>query len=128
MGNPRKGLEIMNRALERDPFPTSGVWSMRGNTFYQLKDYRETVACIDRMAVPSPWDIPYLTAALALMGNEASLKRLRLFFRDRLSNDFPTLLRHAQQEPYRLQRDSNHLFHGLRLARTLVEPAAARSA
>lgn len=124
MGDPRQGLALLDRALESNPYPTSGIWSMRANTVYQLGKHAETVACIDRMTVPSPWDIPYVVASLARMGGERSLARLRLSYRDRLANEFPALVRHVDQEPYRRAEDRDRLMGGLALARALVRADA----
>ena len=123
MGKPDKALEFMDRALDREPYPSPGVWGMRANALYQLADYRETLACIDRMTSLSAWDEPYAVAALARIGDAESGRRLRMTYRPRLLRDFDLLTLHATYEPYRLPQHSEHLLDGLRLGRELVRQA-----
>lgn len=121
MGEPGKALEFMDRALDREPYPSPGVWGMRANALYQLADYRETLACIDRMTSLSAWDRPYAVATLARMDDTESGRRLRTTYRLMLLREFDLLTHHAAYEPYRLREHSEHLLDGLRLGRELIQ-------
>ena len=120
MGEPGKGLALMDRALDREPYPNAGVWGMRANALYQLADYTGAMASIDRMTSLSAWDLPYAVAALARIGDEESGRRLRATYRPKLLREFDTLTHHATYEPYRLPRHSEHLLEGLDLALKLA--------
>jgi TolB-like protein/Tfp pilus assembly protein PilF len=121
MGEPGKGLALMDRGLDREPYPNSGFWGMRANALYQLGDYRGAMSSIDRMTTLSSWDEPYAVASLARIGDAESSRRLRTTYRPKLLHEFGALARHAANEPYRLPEHSEHLREGLQLALELAQ-------
>lgn len=123
MGEPGKGLELLERVLARASYPTPGYWSIRANTLFQCGDYRAARACLERGTKLEAWDLPYLLAALGYLGDAESLSRVKAVLLSETNADRGGLMRQAEYEPYRRLGDKRRFIDGLRLALSSVEGA-----
>jgi len=112
-GEPEKGLQKVERAMELNPIPPDQYWWNAAGLHFQLRDYRAAIAAIERMGDPLP-ALRIAAAAWACLGIEAEARKCATKF----LHSYPDF-RVAQWlaiVPDRRPEDQRHYELGLKLA------------
>jgi len=64
-GRLDEALRYLDLLLERDPYPPTYIWEVRGQTLYFLKRHAEAIAALQKMHVDHFWMPMFLAAAHA---------------------------------------------------------------
>lgn len=73
-GEPAKGLEKVQRAMELNPIPPDQYWWNAAGLHFQLRNYEEAIAAIEKMGDPLP-ALRIAAAAWAYLGNQAEAQK-----------------------------------------------------
>jgi adenylate cyclase len=113
-GRSEEALECLDLAMQRDPFPPTWVWEVRGCVLYDLKRYEEAIGAFLKGGEYLYWMQALLAAAYAQAGQlenaRRELARLRRIKPDVTLDTFATLAIH--DDPNRVE----HFLDGLRKA------------
>ena len=74
-GRSEEALQCLDLAMQRDPFPPTWVWEIRGFVFYQLKRYEEAIAAYLKGGENPYWMLALLAAAYAQAGQFENARR-----------------------------------------------------
>jgi len=74
-GRMEEALQCLDLALQRDPFPPTWVWEVRGGVLYQLKRYDEAIAAYLKAGENPFWMPALLAAAYAQTGQLENARR-----------------------------------------------------
>jgi TolB-like protein/DNA-binding SARP family transcriptional activator/Flp pilus assembly protein TadD len=75
VGRPDEALHCLDLALQRDPYPPTWFWEVRGHIFYHLKRYDEAIAALRSVRADPFWIHVFLAAAYAQAGQLENARR-----------------------------------------------------
>jgi DNA-binding SARP family transcriptional activator/Tfp pilus assembly protein PilF len=112
-GQPEQGLAKLKRAMELNPIPPEQYWWDMAGIHFQLREYRNAIAAVKRMAHPTP-GLRVAAASWAYLNKPA---RARACVAEFLKSypDF-RIEQWLTIVPNRDPEDTRHYEHGLRLA------------
>jgi TolB-like protein len=70
-----EALQILDAALQRDPFPPTWAWEIRGSVLYCLKRYEEAIAAYRKVDAGYSWMPAFLAASYAQAGQMENARR-----------------------------------------------------
>jgi tetratricopeptide (TPR) repeat protein len=70
-----EALRSLDSAFQRDPFPPTWAWEIRGSVLYQLKRYEEAIAAFHKVDADYFWMPAFLAAAYAQAGQMENARR-----------------------------------------------------
>jgi predicted Zn-dependent protease len=70
-----EALRYLDLMLERDPYPPTYIWEVRGQILYFLRRYDEAIAALRNMRAEHFWKPMFLAAAYAQSGQSADARR-----------------------------------------------------
>ena len=112
LGEPAKGLQYLKEVKALDPyFDPSWYWPMVGAAYFQLREYDEAIAALNRTSNKPLWVRVYLAASCAQSGkfDAASDHAAEIV---RLVPGF-SIARYAARETYKKAADLEHFVEGL---------------
>ena len=75
VGRQEEAIQLLDAAMQRDPYPPTWIWEVRGGVLYQLKRHEEAIAAYLK-AGPHPWWMPgLLAAAYAQLGQPEEARK-----------------------------------------------------
>ena len=74
-GRLDEALQCLDVALQRDPYPPTWVWEVRGGVLYHLKRYDEAIAAYLKVGTNPFWMPALLAAAYAQAGQLDNARR-----------------------------------------------------
>ena len=74
-GRLDEALQCLDVAMQRDPYPPTWVWEVRGGVLYQLKRYDEAIAAYLKVGSGPYWMPALLAAAYAQAGQLDNARR-----------------------------------------------------
>jgi TolB-like protein/Tfp pilus assembly protein PilF len=113
-GQPREGLDWIDKASRLNPYPPPWFDSSKGMVLFGLRRYAESVACFKRSVELDTWERLYLVAACGQLGWLQEAEAHNVVF----LTVHPQMSLHqfAAIEPYENPADLEHLVEGLRKA------------
>jgi adenylate cyclase len=115
LGRPDEGLEWLTKARRVDPyFAPAWYWHQLGFAHLTARRYDEAIKAFERSATLPYWVRGYIAACHAQLGRMAQAKEWAAQAL-RLKPDF-SATRNALKEPFKHQRDLDHLLDALRKA------------
>src|SRR4029077_8755713 len=107
-------LRCVDLALQRDPYPPTWIWEVRGQILYFLKRYDEAIAAFRNMRAEHFWTPMFLAAAFAQSGQLADARReLASFLKAKPKASLGSV---SQRLVYADKALRDHLLEGLRKA------------
>ena len=70
-----EALRSLDAALQRDPFPPTWAWEIRGSALYRLKRYEEAIAAYRKVDAGYFWMPAFLAASYAQAGQMENARR-----------------------------------------------------
>lgn len=70
-----EALRSLDSAFQRDPFPPTWAWEIRGSVLYQLKRYEEAIAAFHKVDADYLWMPAFLAASYAQAGQMENARR-----------------------------------------------------
>ena len=113
MGRFDEALRYLDLAMQRDPFPPSWMWEVRGCVFFDTKRYEEAINAFQKAPIENFFTHALLAAAYAWAGQMENARRegaLALAGKPDLTVSF------FAQCPYSDEAHSKHIMDGLRMA------------
>ena len=111
-GRPEEAIQLLDAAMQRDPYPPTWMWEVRGYVLYHLKRYEEAIAAALKGGSKPYWMPGLLAAAYAQLGqSEDARKAIATLLKlkpDCVLDTFATLVTHPHIR--------EHLLDGLRKA------------
>ena len=75
VGRSEEAIRLLDATMQRDPYPPTWIWEVRGGVLYQLKRYEEAIAAYLK-AGPQPYWMPgLLAAAYAQLGQSENARK-----------------------------------------------------
>jgi len=114
MGRTDEAVPIFDHALRRDPFMSGPFWTHLCTTLFQARRYEEAIHAISHLTKPNRWDLFYLTASYAHLGQ---IEQARTCAAE-LQREYPnfSLGQVGLTERYKDPADLERLLDGLRKA------------
>jgi TolB-like protein/Tfp pilus assembly protein PilF len=114
MGKTDEAVPIIDHALRRDPFISGPFWTHLCTTLFQARRYEEAIRAISHVPKPNRWDLFYLTASYAHLGQIEQAQTCA----DELQREYPnfSLGQVELTERYKDPADVERLLDGLRKA------------
>jgi tetratricopeptide (TPR) repeat protein len=113
-GQPREGLDWIDKASRLNPYPPPWFDCSRGMVLYGLRRYAESVASFKRSVELDTWQWLYLVAACGQLGRLQEAEAHNAVFLT--AHPQMSLHQFAAVEPYENPADLEHLVEGLRKA------------
>lgn len=114
VGRLDEALSSLDATLERDPYPPTWIWDIRGYVLYHLKRYDEAIIAFRNVRTQPFWIIAMLAAAHAQLGQlENARRELNVFLSLRPGTTLRSL---ADRNIYADQAMYEHWLEGLRKA------------
>jgi adenylate cyclase len=114
VGRLDEALSTLDSVLQRDPYPPTWIWDIRGYVLYHLKRYDEAIAAFQSMSAQPFWKFGMLAAAYAQASQIDNARRqLKIFLKARPVAPNGTV---ADKIVYADQRMRDHWLDGLRKA------------
>src|SRR5262249_1083800 len=108
------GLQALDLALQRDPYPPSWTWTVRGLILYHLERYEAAITALRSMHSRHFWESARLAASYAQIGRLAEAREeLAHCLRERPDASLASV---GHGIGYADQRLREHLLDGLRKA------------
>jgi TolB-like protein len=114
MGRANEALEILDIAMNRDPFPPAWHWQIRGIALLHARRYQDVIDSLSRMNRLHAWDHAYIAACHAYLDRAAEARAAAVEVL-RVDPRF-SVSRYAQVEAYTSPADLKHLLDGMRKA------------
>jgi TolB-like protein/class 3 adenylate cyclase len=114
VGRLAEALQILEAAMQRDPFSPTWFWEVRFTALFHLNRYDEAIAALRNMSTFHFWHYAFFAAAYAHAGRPDDARReLATFLNARPAAKIALV---AAAEPYAEPALLNHLLDGLRKA------------
>jgi TolB-like protein len=114
VGRLEDAISSIDAAMQRDPYPPTWLWEVRGQTLYFLKRYDEAIIAFRNVRAEHVWMSMFLAASYALAGNaENARSELASFLKN---NPEKTVGFVSSRLNYADQVLRDHLLEGLRKA------------
>ncbi len=114
-GRLDEALQSLDAALQRDPYPPSWVWEVRGLVLFHLRRYDEAIAALRRQTGGGPaWTSALLAATYAQAGRLDEARREAA--KSHAANPSITIAAIADDSVYADTALRDHLLDGLRKA------------
>jgi TolB-like protein/DNA-binding SARP family transcriptional activator len=111
IGRLDEALTVLDATLQRDPYPPTWIWDVRGYIFYHLKRYDEAIVAFRSVRAQPFWVMGMLAASYAQAGQlDNAYRELRSFLAVRPG---ATLSSVADKIIYADQRLRDHWLEGL---------------
>lgn len=75
VGRLKEALAVLDASLERDPFPPTWYWDVRGYILYHLRRYREAILAFQSVQAEPFWIAGMLAAAYGQLGQLDDARR-----------------------------------------------------
>ena len=75
VGRPDEALRCLDSALQRDPYPPTWFWEVRGHILYHLKRYDKAIVALRNVHAHPFWIHVFLAAAYARAGQLENARR-----------------------------------------------------
>jgi TolB-like protein/Tfp pilus assembly protein PilF len=111
MGRFDESLRYLDLAIQRDPFPPSWMWEIRGTVLLLAKRYEEAITAFQKAPIENFFTHALLASAYALAGQKENARH-ELALARALHPD----LRVFAALPYADEAHRNHILDGLRMA------------
>jgi adenylate cyclase len=111
VGRLDEALRCLNSAVQRDPYPPTWIWEVRGHILYHLKRYDEAIVALRSVRAEPFWMPKFLAAAYAQAGQLENARREAAKFLE--AGPGASL---SAFNPYAVQDLWDHLREGLRKA------------
>lgn len=114
MGRADEAVPIFDDARQRDPFMSGPFWTHLCTALFQARQYEDAIRAISHLAKPSRWDLFYLTASYAHLGQIEQAHACAA----QLRREYPNLSLEqvGLTERYKDPADLERLLDGLRKA------------
>ena len=76
-GRLDEALKTLDNAIQRDPYPPTWVWEVRGGVLYQLKRYEEAIDAYLKVGA-DPWWMPGLLAGAYAQSGQLDNARMEI--------------------------------------------------
>jgi TolB-like protein/DNA-binding SARP family transcriptional activator len=114
VGRLDEALSSLDSVLQRDPYPPTWIWDVRGYVLYHLKRYDEAIAAFQSVRAQHFWTSGMLAAACAQAGQiDNAHRQLKNFLKARPGASIGTV---ADKIAYADQGMRDHWLDGLRKA------------
>jgi tetratricopeptide (TPR) repeat protein len=114
VGRLDEALSNLDATLERDPYPPTWIWDIRGYVLYHLKRYDEAIIAFRNVRTQPFWIIGMLAATYAQLGQlENARRELNAFLSSRPGTTLRSL---ADKNIYAHRAMYEHWLEGLRKA------------
>ena len=113
MGRFEEALLYLDKAMQRNPFPPTWIWEIRGTVLLQSKRYEEAISALQNMPIEHYFTHALLAAALAWAGHIENARRevaLALALKPDLTVSVYGLY------PWMYETHRKHILDGLRMA------------
>jgi TolB-like protein/DNA-binding SARP family transcriptional activator/Flp pilus assembly protein TadD len=113
MGRLEEALRYLDMAMQRNPFPPSWMWEIRGTVLLQSKRYEEAISALHKMHIVNYFTHALLAAAYAFAGQAENAGRevaLALAGKPNLTAS------HLGRFPWVDEAHREHILDGFRLA------------
>jgi adenylate cyclase len=114
VGRFEEALDILDGAMQLDPFPPNWAWEARAIALLVARRYEDVIRALARMSHRHAWDHAYTAACHAYLNRPAEA-RAAASEALRLDPDF-SVSRYARTEGYTLPTELAHLIDGMRKA------------
>ena len=109
-----EALRELDLLLQRDPYPPTYIWEVRGETLYFLKRYGDAIASLRKLHAGHHWGPMFLAAAFAQSGQmEEARRELAGLLKAKPAATLRSLTKGLH---YADKSMSDHLLEGLRIA------------
>ena len=75
VGRPEEAIRLLDTAMERDPFPPTWIWEVRGAALYNLRRYEDAIAAYLKQGPQPYWIHGLLAAAYAQLGQSENARK-----------------------------------------------------
>ncbi|HEX6119151.1 MAG TPA: adenylate/guanylate cyclase domain-containing protein [Dongiaceae bacterium] len=113
MGRLEEALTYLDLAMQRDPFPPSWTWEVRGITLILAKRYEEAISALQKVPIEDDTTHALLAAAYAWAGQFGKARREIALARE--GNPDLTIA-FFRDSPYADETHLDHILGGLRMA------------
>jgi len=79
VGRLDEALTVLEATVQRDPYPPTGFWDVRGYVLYHLKRYEEAIVAFRNVRGRHFWTLGMLAAAYAQAGQLENARDQRVF-------------------------------------------------
>jgi adenylate cyclase len=114
MGRLDEALRYLDLAMQRDPFPPSWIWEVRGTALILAKRYEETISAFQKVPIENSFTHALLAAAYAWSGQLGNARHEMALAREGKPDGHVGLF----NSPYALDAHRDHIQEGFRMAGT----------
>ena len=113
MGRFDEALQYLDKAMQRNPFPPTWIWEVRGQVLLQSKRYEEAIGALQNLPVQNYFSHGVKAAAYAWAGQTDNARR-EVVMALAIKPDFKVSV--FGQYPWVHEIHRTHILDGLRMA------------